>query len=65
MVTRAELEALHDRLYALEAAVEDVDRDLAATARPTVRDYREAVEWLLSATRPLVEDRPFSGVTLT
>jgi hypothetical protein len=65
VVTRAELEALHDRLYALEAAVEDVDRDLAATARPVARDYREAVEWLLAAARPLVKDRPFSGIPST
>ena len=29
VVTRGELDDLHDKLYVLEAAVEDVDRDLA------------------------------------
>ena len=52
---RAELDELHDRLYELEAAVEDVERDLAG--KPTVTAYREAVEWLLTAARPLVQKR--------
>lgn len=51
VMTRAALDTLRDRLYVLEAAVEDVDRDLAGT--PTKADYREAVEWLLDAARPL------------
>jgi hypothetical protein len=50
-VARAELDALHDRLYELEAAIEDVDRDLAA-GRPGAREYRDALEWLLAAARP-------------
>jgi hypothetical protein len=53
VIARAELDALHDRLYVLEAAVEDVDRDLAARARPGLAEYREALEWLLAAARPL------------
>ena len=44
---------LNDRLYVLEAAVEDVERDLAASS--TKQDYVEAVEWLLDACRPLLE----------
>jgi len=55
IVGRAELDELHDRLYELEAAVEDVQRDLAG--KPTARAYREAVEWLLTAARPLVQKR--------
>jgi hypothetical protein len=51
VVSRAELDALHDRLYELEAAIEDVDRDLAA-GRPRAREYRDALEWLLAAARP-------------
>ena len=51
VMTRAALDGLRDRLYVLEAAVEDVDRDLTGT--PTKSDYREAVEWLLDAARPL------------
>jgi hypothetical protein len=60
-VARAELDVLHDRLYELEAAIEDVDRDLAAADRPGVDEYREALEWLLAAAHPLAEARPFSG----
>ena len=52
VVARAELDALHDRLYELEAAIEDVDRDLAATT-PGEDDYREALDWILRAARPL------------
>ena len=56
-MARAELDALHDGLYALQAAIEDVDRDLAAAQPPGERDYREALEWLLSVARPLSELR--------
>lgn len=59
VVTREELNVLHDRLYVLEAAIEDVERDLAVSA--TKQDYVEAVEWLLDACRPLIADRR-SGV---
>ena len=52
VVARAELDVLHDRLYELEAAIEDVDRDLAATT-PGEDDYREALDWVLRAARPL------------
>ena len=51
IVTREELDALHDQLYVLEAAMEDVERDLKASA--TKQDYVEAIEWLLDACRPL------------
>ena len=55
IVTRHELDDLHDRLYVLEAAVEDVDRDLEG--KPSARDYQEAVAWLLDAARPLLTSR--------
>lgn len=51
VVTRAALDDLRDRLYVLEAAVEDVDRDLAASG--TKQDVRDALDWLLAAARPL------------
>lgn len=57
MVARAELDALHDRLYELEAAIEDVERDLAAAGDPDVRDYREALDWILRVARPLTSLR--------
>jgi hypothetical protein len=56
VVARAELDALHDRLYELEAAIEDVDRDLATTT-PDEDDYREALDWVLQAARPLTRLR--------
>ena len=58
IVARRELDELYDRLYVLEAAIEDVDRDLAGSPEP--EDYRDAVAWLLDAARPVVEKRPFS-----
>jgi hypothetical protein len=57
VMARAEVHALHDRLYQLEAAIEDVERDLAAADPPGERDYREALDWLLSAARPLTSTR--------
>lgn len=51
IVTRAALDDLRDRLYVLEAAVEDVDRDLEAAT--SEQDVRDALEWLLAASRPL------------
>ena len=52
VVTRSELESLYDQLYVLEAAVEDVERDLAGPS-PSKQDYADAVAWLLQAARPL------------
>ena len=53
VIARAELDALHDELYVLACAVEDTERDLAGSGRQTVRGLSEALEWLLSAARPL------------
>ncbi|HEX8804644.1 MAG TPA: hypothetical protein VF743_10630 [Acidimicrobiales bacterium] len=61
IVSRHELDDLQDRLYALEAAVEDVEHDLLEAR--TVDDHRAAVRHLLEAARPLVRSRPFSGAT--
>lgn len=55
VVTRQALDRLHDALYVLEAAVEDVERDLAVAT--TVREHADAVQWLLQAARPLTELR--------
>lgn len=51
VLTRQAMDELRDRLYVLEAAIEDVERDLAGS--PTKSDYRDAVAWLLDAARPL------------
>ena len=60
-MTRDELHALQDQLYILEAAIEDVERDLAGS--PTKRDYEDAVAWLLDAARPLLDRRLDPGPT--
>jgi hypothetical protein len=61
VVARAELDALHDLLYELACAVDDVERDLEGGV-PSEDDWRQAVEWLLTAARPLrdLELRPSS-----
>ena len=51
VMTRGELDVLRDQLYMLEAAVEDVERDLAGS--PTKQDLRDAVGWIIDAARPL------------
>ena len=51
IITREALDELRDQLYVLEAAVEDVDRDLSATSGE--QELRDALDWLLAAARPL------------
>jgi hypothetical protein len=51
VVTRQALDDLRDRLYVLEAAVEDVESDLEAAA--TEQELRDALNWILAAARPL------------
>ncbi len=53
MIARSELDALHDELYVLACAVDDVERDLAGAATPTARELADALDWLLEASRPL------------
>ena len=52
IVTRAALDDLRDRIYVLEAAIQDVDRDRDASEGE--QDLRDALEWLLTAARPIV-----------
>ena len=54
IVTKAELDQLHDELYVLACAVDDVERDLATTGkRPAANDVTEMLSWLLEAARPI------------
>lgn len=63
MVTKASLDDLHDELYVLACAVEDVERDLAAIdGLPSPEELRRAVDWLLDAARPL-RDREIAAPT--
>lgn len=59
VVARAELDALHDRLYELACAVDDVERDTSGR-QVSAAEWREALDWLLAAARPLrdLEVRP-------
>jgi hypothetical protein len=53
VVARTELDELHDELYVLACAVEDVERDLSGPGRRTLTELQDAVDWLLAAARPL------------
>jgi hypothetical protein len=61
IITKAELDQLHDELYVLACAVDDVERDLtAAGGKPTTKELTEMLSWLLDAARP-VRDRELSA----
>ncbi len=53
IVARDALDDLQSRLYCLQAALEDVDRDLASSSAPA--DVADALRWLLDNARPLAE----------
>ena len=52
IVSVGDLDRLHDRLYRLEAAVDDVTADLASSA--TAVAYRQAFDHLMDAASDLV-----------
>jgi hypothetical protein len=56
-MTRVELDELRDALYVVEAAVEDVDRDLAEGGDDPA-EVRRSLDWLLQSVRPLLDLRP-------
>jgi hypothetical protein len=61
VIARAEVDALHDDLYVLACAVDDVTEDLGAmNARPTVKGLSDTIEYLLQAAKPL-RDRALSA----
>src|SRR3954471_15738087 len=54
IVTKAELDQLHDDLYVLACAVEDVERDKAAAGKAvSARELTDMLAWLLDAARPI------------
>jgi hypothetical protein len=56
VIAKASLDELHDELYVLACAVDDVERDLEVAGRsPSVAELRQALDWLLEAARPLRE----------
>lgn len=54
VITRANLDELHDDLYVLACAVEDTEADLRS-AGPTASaaELRRILDWLLQSARPL------------
>lgn len=50
IIGRQQLEELQGALYCLQAAIEDVDGDLAGD--PSPREVRSALDWLLDNARP-------------
>lgn len=53
IVTRGELEAVHDELFVLARAVDDTRRQLAAGGARSAAELRELLDWLLDAATPL------------
>ncbi|MEY2443907.1 MAG: hypothetical protein QOE00_487 [Ilumatobacteraceae bacterium] len=54
IVTKEQLDQIHDELYVMACAVDDVERDLvAAGAKPTVKELQGMLEWLLDSARPI------------
>ena len=51
IVARGAIDQLHDQIYILECAIEDVERDLAEDQGTDA--LRRALDWLLDAARPL------------
>ncbi|MGZ4761761.1 MAG: hypothetical protein ACXV7I_04955, partial [Ilumatobacteraceae bacterium] len=62
IVAKATLDELHDELYVLACAVEDVERDLASAGdKPAAKDLDQMLAWLLDAAQPL-RDRELGKV---
>src|SRR5512140_2875020 len=53
IVSREALEDLQSRIYCLQAALEDIDRDLGRSREP--REVAEALAWLRENAEPLAE----------
>lgn len=53
VVSRAQVEEMQSRLYCLQAALEDVERDLADDDSPA--EVRNALSWLQENARPVAE----------
>lgn len=52
-MTRSELDDLHDALYVLACAVQDVRRDLESNQKPSARELNEMLRWILHCADPL------------
>jgi hypothetical protein len=55
VVARGAIDRLHDQIYILECAIEDVEKDLADD--DSIDAVSRALAWLLEAARPLRSTR--------
>ncbi|MFT3854288.1 MAG: hypothetical protein QM733_16335 [Ilumatobacteraceae bacterium] len=63
IVTKDELDRLHDELYVLACAVDDAERDVTDLGpKATAAQLRQTLDWLLDAARP-VRDRELGNIT--
>jgi len=64
VVTRAELEAIRDRLFVLERTVEDAEADLRQTEARRAKELRRIIDYVLESARMcLRSDEPAEGAT--
>lgn len=53
VLARSELNELHDALYVLSCAVDDVQSDLAGNDKPTAKELKALLHWVLDCAEPL------------
>jgi hypothetical protein len=58
VVARRAIDSLHDQIYLLECAIQDITQDLAEDDSPTA--LRAALDWLLESARSLLANRPLN-----
>ena len=52
-MAREELNDMHDALYVLSCAVDDVQRDLADIEKPSAKELRDMLQWILECAEPI------------
>ena len=53
VMAREELNDIHDALYVLSCAVDDVQRDLADIEKPSAKELRDMLQWILECAEPI------------
>ena len=53
VMAREELNDIHDALYVLSCAVDDVQRDLADIEKPSAKELRDMLKWILECAEPI------------
>ena len=53
VMAREELNDVHDALYVLSCAVQDVQRDLADIQQPNAKELRDMLQWILECAEPI------------